>query len=211
MSNNNLINILEKFKKVEKGILDPQRSGADGAEDDFIGKHIDNVEDHEDPANPGSHPHDAGKKGKRTPIKKHRKGYEKGEDETVYEEVELIDEEVQMISDLVMEALDEFMSEATDEEADIISEMLETQEGYDELINAIFEAKECDEDDEDDDEDGIIDDKPKLKKDKDNAEQKVTEDIERRADQKVVKVKTQEGKVVFRKQRPETELSKSTD
>lgn len=206
-----LINVLEKFKKVEKGPLDPQRSGADGAEDDFIGKHIDNVEDHDDSVNKDGHPHTAGEKGKRAPIKKHRKGYEKGEDETVYEEVDLIDEELEILANIVEEAIDEFMEEATDEEREIIAEMLETDEGYNELIAAVLEAKDdCECDDDEDDEDNVKIN-PKLK----NAQKKemggIKEDIERRADQKIVKAKTPDGKVVFRKQRAETAVSKNSD
>jgi len=101
-----------------------------------------------------------------------------------------------------------------------------------ELLDALFEEEkdcdccgkpmskcDCDDDDDDDDDDAVIDAKPKLKGQKggkqDAAEgygkKKVKEDIERKSDVKMIKTKTPEGKVVWKKQRGETEVSKATD
>lgn len=228
-----LNNILEKFKKVDGGYLDPDRSGADGAEDNFIGKHVDNVAVHDSPAVKDDHPHNAKHPKEMAPRKKHRKGYEPGEDEDVYESTDFIDimslKEMMSIDDLeesdileslsleeanefffnvLQEAVEEFYEEADDEEKAILDEM--TEDEYVDFLQQIFEekcpecgCKECEcEDEEDDDED--VDVNPKLNKVK-------NEEAERRADVKMVKVKTPEGKVVYRKQRPETEVSKATD
>lgn len=234
------------MQKVERGYLDQDEKGQ--GEQDFIDKHVDNVEVTDAPGvkAQGGHPHNAGAKAKMAPRKKERKGYEPGEDAEVYESDQSFDAIAQLlenmdengIANLIDEAIEEFIDEeATEEEASLVLEMLSTDEGTEEFMSWIFEAEsdccekcgeeecECD-DDEDDDEDGDVDTKPKAK-DGDVAEnygcsssskskkskksKKVAEDIERHADVKMVKVKTPEGKVVFRKQRAETEVSKKTD
>ena len=238
-----LNNILEKFKKVDGGYLDPDRSGADGAEDDFIGKHIDNVDTHDAPVVKDGHPHTPKNPKEMAPRKKHRKGYEPGEDEEVYESTDFIDiltlKEMMNVSDidgedileslsleeanefffqLVDEAIEEYYEEEADEEERaIIEELTSTPEGYQELFFDLLEAKDEDDEEDDDDDDDEEDDddededdedvdvNPKLKK------TKMGEEIERRADVKMVKVKTPEGKVVYRKQKPETEVSKHSD
>lgn len=229
-----LKNILEKYKKVEGGYLDPQRSGADGSEDDFIGKHIDNVEVTDSPSSPEGKQHKATTK--MAPRKKHRKGYEPGEDADVYESADFIpaetlkemmnsihpldeedesffdslslEESNEFFTNVILETVNEFYEEeASEEERQMIEEMLSSEEGYEELLSYMFESEDEDEEDDDeeeeddDDEDeGGIDDKPKLKK------EKYSEEIERRADVKMTKVKTPDGKVVYRKQRPEIKI-----
>lgn len=210
--NNVVKDILEKMKKVEDGPLDREDKGED--EQNFIDKHVDNVEVTDTPVlkKTGGHPHSAGEKQAMAPRKKHRKGYEPGEDAKVYEELSL-EESTDIMFELIEEAITDFLEEdATEEEAAILSEILSSEENYEEFIDMMFEEKcedcGCEECECDDDDDEVIDDNPKIKKEKGK---KVNEDIERHADVKLVKVKTPEGKVVFRKQRAETEVSKKTD
>lgn len=217
-----LINILEKFKKVDGGPLDPKRSGADGAEDDFIGKHTDNIEVTDAPVVGGGESHSPKNPDKMAPRKKHRKGYEPGEDADVYESTDFmyvdeiaeamdLSEETEMYFNLIEEAIQEFIEEeASDEEKEVLEAWLQTEEGYSEFIQFIFEEDDDDDEDEEDDDDedeeetsgkkGVIEKDPKLKK------EVQTEEIERRADVKMVKVKTPDGKVVYRKQRPEIKI-----
>lgn len=214
-----LNNILEKFKKVDGGILDPQRSGADGQEDDFIGKHIDNIDTTE--SEPASHNKKHADSTKMYDRKKHRKGYVPKEDAEVYEsadegydienyydeldedldiDMSMLKEDTLFFMQIIDEAVAEFVEEEADEEERLmIEEMLSTDEGYMELVDALFEGTDkCDDDDEDeedDDDDEVIEKNPKLKKDT-----KMKEEI-KRADAKMVKTKTPEGKVIFRKQK----------
>lgn len=244
--------VLEKFKKVDGGILDPQRSGADGSEDDFIGKHTDNVETTDGPGveKENGHPHNAGEKAKMEPRKKHRKGYEPKEDSEVYESADEgydiedfyseLDEDIDIDMDLLKEdtiyfmnifeeAVSEFIEEEADEEEkEMLEEMMSTDEGIMELLDALFEEKECgecgapiakcscDDNDEDEDDDDIIDDKPKLKKTdkKETTEgygkKKTTKEdadvITKRADVKMVKTRTADGRVIFRRDRKDIKV-----
>lgn len=211
----NLRSILEKYKKVEGGHLDPQRSGADGAEDDFIGKHIDNVDTYEGPSvDADGRSHTPKNPDKMAPRKKHRKGYEPGEDKSVYEESDLsLDEDMKAFAYLVNEAVSEFYEEeATESEKQWLDEMLSTNEGYEELISALFEEDKDEDECEECGESPCCCDDAKASKTKDtivNTEPKlnqVKENIERTADVKMVKVKTPDGKVVYRKQRPEIKI-----
>lgn len=235
-----LSNILEKYKKA--GTLDIDRSGADGKENDFIGKHTDNVETFD---GPGMKEIDAAvaavshqKRGE------HRHGYEVDGDDDVYEstdmtyaddieelagmewddedlmiEEEVLQEDAAFFMRLIDEVVEEFYNEEADEEEKaMLDEMLATDEGYIEFVDLIFEGKLGDAD-EGGDED-VIEPDPKLKGKKQKGdgkgsvngkEQMVKEDIERHADVKMIKTKTPEGKVVWRRQRAETEVSKRTD
>ena len=248
-----LNNLLEKFKKVEGGPLDPKRSGADGKEDDFIGKHIDNIEVTDGPGveKEKGHPHNSGEKAKFAKRKPH-KGYEPGEDAEVYESADEgydiedfyaeLDEEVEVDMDMLqedavffMQIIDEAVAEFIEEEADeeekaMLEEMMSTDEGVMELLDALFEGEgkkcgecgediedcECDDHDHDGDDDDVIDDKPKLKgtKKQDATEgygkKKMKEGegdeggasvVTKRADTKVVKTRTPDGKVIWRKQK----------
>jgi len=230
-----LSNILEKYKKA--GTLDIDRSGADGKENDFIGKHTDNVETFD---GPGMKEIDAAvaavSYAKRAP----HKGYEVDSDDDVYEsldmtyaddieelagmeyddddlmiEEDILQEDAAFFMKLIDEVVEEFYNEEADEEEKaMLDEMLATDEGYIEFVDLIFEGK-LGKDDEDGDDDVIIAN-PKLKGKKakggDSKEDQVTkEEIQRHADTKMVKMKTPEGKVVWRRQRAETEISKKTD
>jgi len=72
-----------------------------------------------------------------------RKGYTPGEDEEVYE---------QHAADIT-QAVEDFL-----EEASALEELFATEEGYDELVAAIFESDDDDEDDDDEDDDEDDDD-----------------------------------------------------
>jgi len=233
-----LSNILEKYKKA--GTLDIDRSGADGKENDFIGKHTDNVDTFD---GPGMKEIDAAvaavSHAKRAP----HKGYEVDEDDDVYESFDMtyaddieelsgmeyddedlmIDEEVlqedaAFFMKLIDEVVEEFYNEEADEEEKaMLDEMLASDEGYIEFVDMIFEGKVGVADEGGDDE--VIVSNPKLKGKKAKGdgksggkdEQMVKEDTERHADVKMIKVKTPEGKVVWRRQRAETEVSKRSD
>jgi len=233
-----LSNILEKYKRA--GILDIDRSGADGKESDFIGKHTDNVNVFD---GPGVAEIDKAVAAinhiKRGP---ERHGHEIDTDADVYEsadmsyadeieelsgmdyndedlviEEDILQEDAAFFLKLIDEAVAEFYEEeADDEEREMLDEMLASDEGYQEFIDLIFEAKECDDEDDDDD-DEVIEKNPKLKGKKASGDeskkedQMVKEDITRHADVKMIKTKTPEGKVVWRKQKAEAEVSKQTD
>ena len=235
-----LSNILEKYKKA--GTLDIDRSGADGKENDFIGKHTDNVETFD---GPGMKEIDAAvaavSHAKRAP----HHGYEVDGDDDVYEStdmtyaddieelagIEYDDEDLMLEEDqlqedagffmkLIDEVVEEFYNEEADEEEKaMLDEMLATDEGYIEFVDLIFEGKMGVADEGSDDD--VIDANPKVKGKKakgdgkgesaDGKGQMVKEDIERHADHKMVKVKTPDGKVVWRKQKAETEVSKGSE
>lgn len=208
---NTLTDILEKYKKVERGYLDDKAEG----EQNFIDKHIDNVQvtDHPAITKEKGHPHNAGEKAKTAPRKKDNKGYEPGEDDKVYESVQEIDEELDNFLQLIEEAVDDFLAnEASEEEANLIREMFDTDEGYSEFMQMMMEADDCCDDCGEKpcvcDEDETIEDQPKLKKEPKTSKADVTEETQRKADSKMIKVKTPEGKVIWRKQRGETEVSK---
>ena len=140
-----LSNILEKYKKA--GTLDIDRSGADGKENDFIGKHTDNVDTFD---GPGMKEIDAAvaavSHAKRAP----HKGYEVDTDDDVYESTETLylddleelegveydDEDLMLEEDqlqedasffmrLIDEVVEEFYNEEADEEEKaMLDEML---------------------------------------------------------------------------------------
>ena len=233
-----LSNILEKYKKA--GTLDIDRSGADGKENDFIGKHTDNVDTFD---GPGMKEIDAAvaavSHAKRAP----HKGYEVDTDDDVYESTDMtyaddieelagmeyddedlmleedqLQEDASFFMNLIDEVVEEFYNEEADEEEKaMLDEMLATDEGYIEFVDLIFEGKMGVADEGGDDE--VIDANPKLKgkkqkgdgKSADGKDQMVKEDVERHADHKMVKAKTPEGKVIWRKVKAETEVSKRSD
>jgi len=235
-----LSNILEKYKKA--GTLDIDRSGADGKENDFIGKHTDNVDTFD---GPGMKEIDAAvaavSHAKRAP----HKGYEVDSDADVYESTDMtyaddieelagmeyddedlmleedqLQEDASFFMNLIDEVVEEFYNEEADEEEKaMLDEMLATDEGYIEFVDLIFEGKMGVADEGGDDE--VIDANPKLKGKKakgdgkghsaDGKDQMVKEDIERHADHKMVKAKTPDGKVIWRKVKAETEVSKRSD
>jgi len=254
--------VLEKFKKVEGGILDPQRSGADGAEDNFIGKHIDNVQATDGPGveKEKGHPHNAGEKVKMADRKKDRKGYEPKEDAEVYEssdegydiedfyvaeeddldvefDMETLKEDSLYFMNIFEEAVAEFIEEEADEEEkEMLEEMMSTDEGMMELIDSLFEEKECgecgkaienckcdDHDHEGTSDDDVIDAKPRLKKtDKETTKEgygkkksmKEGEEEDggatvntKRADVKMIKTRTPDGRVIFRKDRKDIKVN----
>lgn len=261
---NTLQSVLEKFKKVDGGILDPQRSGADGAEDNFIGKHIDNVQPTDGPGveKEKGHPHNAGEKAKMADRKKDRKGYSPKEDAEVYEsadegydiedfyvvdeeeeidvDMEVIKEDAMYFLNIFEEAVAEFIEEEADEEEkEMLEEMMSTDEGLEELMDLLFEKKkddDCDDDDEDEDpDDEIVIDKPKLQKTDKETKAKVTEGyvshaqrkavwasradekkkkkmkenadvVTKHGDFKMVRTRTPEGKVIFRKQKKDIKV-----
>jgi len=230
MANKVVKDILEKMKKVEGGYLDQPEKGDD--EQSFIDKHVDNVQVTDGPGveKENGHPHNGGEKQAMAPRKKHRKGYEPKEDAEVYETVSFdddlqtimenmtLEESTDFLFEMIDEAVAEFIDEeATEEEAEIIREMFESEEGCAEFLELMFEEKckdcgceecECDGDDD------VIDDSPKLKKEKGSKKSETMatqEEVERHADVKMVKIKTSDGKVVYRKQRAETEVSKKSD
>ena len=236
-----LSNILEKYKKA--GTLDIDRSGADGKENDFIGKHTDNVETFDGPGMKEIDAAVAAVSHKKRGEDRH--GYEVDTDDDVYESLDMTyaddieelagmeydDEDLMLEEDqlqedagffmkLIDEVVEEFYNEEADEEEKaMLDEMLATDEGYIEFVDMIFEGKMGVADEGGDDE--VIDDNPKLKGKKgkgdgkgENADgkgQMTKEDVERHADVKMIKTKTPDGKVVFRKQRAETEVSKRSE
>jgi RecG-like helicase len=124
-----LNNLFEKYKA--KG----------GDEQNFMDKHTDNVQV---TSAPGSN--EVKPKNKKYDRKKDRKGYEPGEDEEVYETFALLN-----LEDL-NNAIHEFCEESSQEDIDILEEILNNEEYTDELLKYIFEEnEEDDEDDEDDD------------------------------------------------------------
>ncbi|MDB4726222.1 hypothetical protein OAF54_02205 [bacterium] len=247
-----LNNILEKFKKVDGGPLDPKRSGADGHEDEFIGKHIDNIETTD---GPGQKEVDASNAKTKLSKRKPHKGYNPKEDEEVYEssdegydiekfydmeedldidiDMDVLKEDAVFFMNIIDEAVAEFIEEEADEEEkEMLEELMSSDEGYMELIEALFEEKECgecgkemskcdcDDDDHDEDDDDVIDSSPKLKgqKKQDAAEgygkKKMKEadgeeadPITKHADVKMVKTKSPDGKVIYRKQKSDIKVS----
>lgn len=209
MSKQTIINVLEKFKKVEDGYLDQDQKGED--EQRFIDKHADNVQTTDAV---GKAEHDKIKKSSKMASRKNH-GYEPGEDAKVYEESSADD----MLDDLIEAVINEFLEEEADaDEAETLREMLSTEEGYAEFLDIILSEEdekcpecgcdecECDGDDE------VIDASPKIKKEKSGRETDMaSEDVTRTADTKLVKVKLPDGKVVWRKSHPETSISKATD
>jgi len=237
--NDKLLDILEKYKRA--GQLDQKRSGADGKEDDFIGKHTDNVETFDGPGVAEVEKAIAAvNHAKRAP----HHGYEVDSDEEVYESAEyaefeeseyddetlesldyddddlLIEEDATFYMNLIDEVVETFLEEEADEEEKaLLEEMLSTDEGYEEFIDILFEGKTGVADETDGDGEDVINANPKLKGKKAKGDgksggkdtQMVKEDIERKADIKMIKTKTPEGKVVWRRMRGEIEVSKRSD
>jgi len=176
--------ILEKYKS---------RAGDDSDEQRFIDKHTDNVSVFDGPGVA-----EVQKAAQATSFvdRSMEHGYNPGQDEEVYEsfsiedlrsvfksmdvEQEIAEEVVKSLKEsapshvlkVIDEAVQEYYDEASDEEKAVLDEMLSTDEGYEELLNQIFEEDDDedededdeDEDDEDDDEeDGDIDVNPKMK------------------------------------------------
>jgi hypothetical protein len=164
----NLLTILEKYKS---------RAGEDSPEQDFFYKHTDNVSVFDGPgvaeiraaidAAPGH--------AVNTEL---RHGYKPDEDASVYEsfDIEQIREALQItgldedtineieqsliedaeieLHQMVGEAVADYYNSATEEEQQILDEMLSTDEGYEELLDMIFEnGDEEDDEDEENDED----------------------------------------------------------
>ena len=159
-----LQSILEKYK------------AKSGDEQNFMDKHTDNVDQTDGPG--AKEVHDGAKKVKKADRKSNRQGYEPEEDAEVYESqqmfsideikavlasVELEEDMIDHIEDtleeaspayflqIIDEAVAEFLEEADEEDREILDEMLQTQEGYEELIDMIFEEEDDDDDDDDDD------------------------------------------------------------
>lgn len=160
-----LQSILEKYKAKSED------------EQNFMDKHTDNVQVTDHPN--AKDVHDSAKKVKKADRKSNRQGYEPEEDAEVYESqqmfsideikavlasVEVEEEVIDRIEDtleeaspayflqIIDEAVQEFLEEADEEDREILDEMLATEEGYEELIDLIFEDEDEDDDDDDDDE-----------------------------------------------------------
>ncbi len=132
----------------------------------------------------------------------------------------MIEEDATFYLRLIDEAVQEFIDEeATEEEKELLDEMLSSDEGYEEFIDILFEGKKGVADENKEGGAEVINPNPKLKGKKAQGDgkggakedQMVKEEIERHADVKMIKTKTPEGKVVWRKQRVETEVSKRSD
>lgn len=132
-----LSNILEKYVA---------RSGPDSGEQDFVDKHTDNVNVTDAPGREGP---SEGEKRKKAARSKVNQGEDDPEDEeAMYEQAE------------VDSVIAEYYEEASEEEREVIDQMMETEEGRAELAQWILEADEnedgdddSEEDDEDEDED----------------------------------------------------------
>jgi hypothetical protein len=125
-----LNNLFEKYKA--KGD-DEQR---------FMDKHTDNIQ-----VTSAAGADESKAKNKKYDRKKHRKGYEPGEDEDVYES--LID------IDGLSEAIDEFCEESSEEDIDILEEILNNEEYMDELLQYILDEEDNEEDNEEDEDEDL--------------------------------------------------------
>jgi TATA-binding protein-associated factor Taf7 len=150
-----LNSILEKYK------------ARSGDEQNFMDKHTDNIQVTDAPG--GDTAKKAVDKMKKHDRKKHRQGLTPEEEEDMYESNEdLLD----TIDVMIREYYEE---EASSEEKEMLDEMMSSAEGYQELVDMVFEEKdkdddeddddEEDDDDDDDDENEVIKKNPKLKKD----------------------------------------------
>ena len=146
MKNEKLLSILEGYK------------AKSGDEQNFMDKHTENMSIMDGPGYAEIRKAtDAVSYINRDPVK----GYNPGQDEEVYEEY----------ADLINQAVEDFLEEASDEERETLEELFSTEEGYDEFVSMIFEKEdddkdddEEDDDDDDDEEDGEIETNPKVKK-----------------------------------------------
>jgi hypothetical protein len=184
--------ILEKYKKADATV---SRAGKDSDEQRFVDKHIENVSVFD---GPGVAEVEKAAQSVGMVDRNMEHGYNPGQDAEVYENFSIedlqsvfesidIDQTIaeEVISTLkesapshvlkvIDEAVQEYYDDATEEEKEMLDEMLSTSEGYEELLSHIFEEEEEDEDDDeddedddddsDDDEDGDIDVDPKMKK-----------------------------------------------
>ena len=125
-----LTTILEKYVA---------RSGPDSGEQDFVDKHTDNVNVTDAPGREGP---SEGEKRKKAARKKFNQGEDDPEDEeAMYEEVD------------IDEVIREYYEEATDEEREILDQMMESEESREELARWILEADEDEDGDDDSKED----------------------------------------------------------
>ena len=146
MKNEKLLSILEGYK------------AKSGDEQNFMDKHTENMSIMDGPGYAEIRKAtDAVSYINRDPMK----GYNPGQDEEVYEEY----------ADLINQAVEDFLEEASDEERETLEELFSTEEGYDEFVSMIFEKEDDDDDDDDEDddddddeEDGEIETNPKVKK-----------------------------------------------
>lgn len=143
--NEKLLSIIEKYE------------ARSGDEQNFMDKHTDNVSIFDGPGVAEIRKaSDAVSYINRDP----QKGYNPGEDEEVYEEY----------ADLINQAVEDFLEEASEEEREALEELFATEEGYDEFVSMLFEEDDEEEDDDDeddeddDDEEGEIETNPKVKK-----------------------------------------------
>ena len=152
MKNEKLLSILEGYK------------AKSGDEQNFMDKHTENMSIMDGPGYAEIRKAtDAVSYINRNPVK----GYNPGQDAEVYEEY----------ADVINQAVEDFLEEASDEERETLEELFSTEEGYDEFVSMIFEKDEDDDDEDDDDddedddddvdddeEDGEIETNPKVKK-----------------------------------------------
>ena len=141
--NEKLLSIIEKYE------------ARSGDEQNFMDKHTDNVSIFDGPGVAEIRKaSDAVSYINRDP----QKGYNPGQDEEVYEEY----------ADLINQAVEDFLEEASEEDREALEELFATEEGYDEFVSMLFEEDDEEEDDEDDedddDEEGEIETNPKVKK-----------------------------------------------
>lgn len=142
-----LNDILEKYK------------ARSGDEQNFMDKHTENVQVTDAPY--GDTAKKTIEKMKKHDRKKVRQGMEPEEEEAMYESEEQL---VDMIDKMIREYYED---DASSEERALLDEMMSSAEGYQELIDMVFEETEKEEDEEeDDDDDDVIEKNPKLKKDK---------------------------------------------
>lgn len=117
-----LNSILEKYRQYPHDGV----SGEEGGEQDFMDKHTDNVQVH---AAPGAD--DAKAKNAKHDRSSTNQGYEPGEDEEVYEMYE--------IDGIIESIIDEYYAAASAEEIADLEAMLQTEEGQDMFLDAVFE------------------------------------------------------------------------
>lgn len=137
--------ILEKYK------------ARSGDEQNFMDKHTDNVNTTDAPG--GDTAKKVIDKMKKHDRKATRQGLDPEEEEDMYESNENL---LDTIDAMIREYYEE---EASAEEKELLDEMMSSAEGYQELVDMVFEEKDKDDDDEDDendDGDEIIEKNPKL-------------------------------------------------
>lgn len=144
-----LVNIVEKYR------------ARSGDEQKFMDKHTDNIEVTDAPG--GEKGKEASEKMKKADRKSKRQGYSSGEDEDVYEQCDITEESLFQMID---ESIEELSEELTQEEYEILCEMVSSPDAYRELIESILseEDEDEDEDDDEDDDDDVIETSPKRKK-----------------------------------------------